>query len=373
MPSSTPTFEPTDVPTATPTPITPDLSLLNSYFSGVAVENVKTDFPAWVNLVGNEQTGVNKTSVAGFKEYFLNRDLVLASGNGQIQKLDRMFGQLSLPVKDAQDRELNFDWRNAGQGLGFSSFDVKVLRNFDSMKAVQEGKGDGIFSSISRRGEDGYYRAWTISDAKDFEKTVLAYVDEYLRINGVTNPSTNSAVQGERRSLFEGIVYGDLGVKAPDDRDALWQTVNDEFNVCETHTTDATTRSQQPENLRDVHFDSNQEVLNNGIEEETPNLHDSRDTVIVVMLSDGGFLRVEVYDLGNPPDPLNPEMDALFGEKNPARDLGARWLPCGEGVPTVPGHEVPPPPRHEKGPNPGNGSDRGTGDTGNPGTGTNEH
>jgi hypothetical protein len=328
--TSTSTPEPSSTPTPTPTPESAEGILVEGFSPGG--EGTVSEYPAFLNALGDERSGVNLASVDRFKDYWLQRALRVASGNKEIQRLDRMFGQLSLPVKDITDRRLNFDWRNEGQGLGFDVADLAVLRTFEEMKQVQESSGNDVFSPISRKGGDEHYRALTIVDARNFEKVVLAYVDEFLRINGIQNPAVNPLIQDERRALFERIIYGDLGVSETD-RDGLWQTVNDKFKVCETFTANAETRSDQPENTRRVGFNPDQEVANNGIEEETISNHDSDNDVLVIMVAtpNGGYLRVELYDLSNPPDLLNPELNPSLAETDPVRVFGGRLLPCGPG------------------------------------------
>jgi hypothetical protein len=322
IPTETSTPTSTEIPTSTPTPTA----------TSELIGEPTSDYPAFLNVLGNELSGVNLVTVDGFKDYWLKRAIKAESGYMIIQRLDRMFGQLSLPVKDILDRDLNFDWRNNQQGLGFDFRDLDVLRTLEAMKQTQEASGSGEFSAISRKGEDGYSRAATIVDARDFEKVVLAYVDEHLRINGIQNPAINPLIQDDRRSIFERIVYGDLGVQEQD-RDDLWETVNDKFKVCETYTSEDRVRTGQPENTRRVEFNPDQEVSNNGLEEETPERHDSDNKVLVIMVeTPDGFLRVEVYDLSNPPDPLNPDLDPALAETDPVRAYGGRWLPCGVGI-----------------------------------------
>jgi len=338
-PSITPTIEPTPTitPIASSTPLSPERELLSMYefhAFGQTGEETESDYPAWLNRAGNERTGINLTTVGKLKDYFQERvnSLNYFSDPG-MQDLDRMFGQLSRKVVDPTDRSLNFDWNNGGQGLGFTVEDFDVLRTFEEMKGVQEATKDGIFGQISRQSQEDFrYRAWTISEARDFEKTILAYVDEYLRLRGIVNPAINTSIQTERRRLFEDIVFGDLGVQAPDDMDEYWQTISNDFSVCETFTQAAEVRSEQPEVLRNVRFDENRETLDNGEEEETVNQHDSRNHLLTILLTDGSFIRVEVYDLSNPPDPLNPGLDPIFAEGDPARVYGGRWLPCGPGL-----------------------------------------
>lgn len=339
-PQPTATFTPTETlePTPTATATSSEGNLLD--FFAQSSDRIKSDYPAWLNRLGIEVNGINVTSVDKIKDYFLQRELKAEMGS---QKLDRMFGQLNLPVVDLSDRDLNFDWRNGGQGLGFSDKDFGVLRTYSDMKATQEPSGNGVFDSISRKGEDGRNRAWTISPARDFEKTVLSYVDEFLRLNGIVNPSTNTLIQDQRRNLFEKIVYDELGVKATDP-DGLWQTVNDNFQVCETFTANADTRSTQPESLRSVDFNPDLETGTPGPEQDTTSEHDSDNTVLVVMVTDGTTLRVEVYDLSDPVDPLIPQPDLVSPDGEP-RDFGGRWLPCGPGTPaSFPGQPNIPPP-----------------------------
>lgn len=341
----TPTLEltPTNIPTPTPNP---------ESLEKVVVENVLQngegmigDFPALVNVLGNEKSGVTLVGIDRFKDYFLQRLLKIEMGDGSIQLLDRMFGQLSLPVKDLSDRNLNFDWRNKGQGLGF------VLDDLANLKTLGEVAGKN--ESISKQGEDARYRAWIMTDAKGMDSAVLAMVDEKLRIDNPNYSPDDSSMQAIRRALFEKIIYGDWGVQAEDDRDGRWETVNDRFKVCETHTTKAEERSKQPEKLRNVLFDPDQEITGNYQEEETVSAHDSDNSVLVVMTyskEDGedSVFRVEGYDLSNPPDPLSPHLDPVFPEIDPVRSLGGRWLPCGLFVPTstpslsVPGEPTPP-------------------------------
>jgi len=336
LPTTTPTITRTEtstrtlVPTPTPTPDFPSDTL--------------SDYPAHLNALGDERSGVNFVTVDRFKGYWLQRSLEAVSGYQVIQKLDRMFGQLSLPVKNISDRGLNFDWRNGGQGLGFGVKDLEVLRTFEQLREIQSSSGNEGTPPISRKSEDGNDRALTLVDARDFEKVVLAYVDEHLRINGIKNPATDPSAQSQRRALFERIIYGDLGVKEAN-TDGVWQTVNDEFRVCETHTADAKTRSEQPEDTRNVEFDPNKEVESNNKEEETIIGHDSDNTLLVIMVTtaDGSYLRVEVYDQSNPPDPENPDLDPALAEGSPARAYGGRWLPCGPGE-SAPGQEDTPVP-----------------------------
>jgi hypothetical protein len=329
-PSSTPTptleLTPTNIPTSTSTP---------ESHEGIVVENVlrngegiKSDFPAFINKLGNESTGVTLVGIDRFKDYFLQRLLKKEAGDGLIQRLDRMFGQLSLPVDDLKDRDLNFDWRNEGQGLGFG------LNDLDNLKTLEEVVDKN--ESISRRGEDYRYRAWIMTDARGFDSAVLAMVDEKLRIDNPDYSPMDPSVQATRRALFESVVYGDWGVQAEDDGDERWETVNDKFEVCETHTVIARVRSEQSEALRNVLFDPDQEISGNNAEEETIKRRDSDNSVLVAMVYDpvNKFFRVEAYDLSNPPDPLNPNLDPVFPEGNPVSSLGGRWLPCGLFVPT---------------------------------------
>lgn len=342
-PNPTPTPSPTETPqpsltavlesgptsSSTPIPESLEEKNLNKYLG--KGNTLTSDYPAWVNVLGDETTGINLVSVDRFKEYFLVRSLKVESGNDEIQGLDRMFGQLSLPVKNIRDRSLNFDWRNDGQGLGFAVADLSVLRTFEDMANVQ-GSGEESLSPISRLGEDGHYRGWTVVEARDFEKVVLAYVDESLRLEGIKNPKSDPAIQNRRRALFERIIYGDLGVEEINSDD-LWQTVNDKFKICETFTSKAKTRSKQPESGRGVLFDPDQEKENNDLEEEVTTKHDSDNDVLVVMVrTPDGFLRVEVYDLGNYPDPLNPDLNPSLEEDEDSRAHGGRFIPCGPGI-----------------------------------------
>lgn len=335
--NSTLELTPTNVATLTQTPQSREGIIVEDVLQNG--EDTISDFPALKNELGNESTGVTLVGVDRFKDYFLQRLLKKEVGNGLIQRLDRMFGQLSLPVDDLKDRELNFDWRNGGQGLGFDTEDLNILKTLEEV----EGRNE----SISRKGEDGRYRAWIMTDARGMDSAVLAMVDEKLRIDNPSYLPEDTFVQAIRRSLFEGIVYGDWGVQAEDDGDERWETVNDKFGVCETHTVIARVRSEQPERLREVEFNPDQEVEENNKEEETVDKHDSDNSVLVAMVydSESGTFRVEAYDLSNPPDPLNSNLDPVFPEQNPVRSLGGRWLPCGPStvVPSVP-KDIPTPP-----------------------------
>jgi hypothetical protein len=339
--NSTPQKEntPTPVPTTTPTPPFTESSAATEAIPATETivptptmelpqnGNVITDHPAFLNLLGTEDSGMSWVSVESVQKYFLQRLLAVASGNAQIQKTDRMFGQLSLPVNDLSDRSLNFDWQNNGQGLGFGTTDVHTLKTLSEVQQKQANS-----ESVSQLDPDGNHRTWMVASARDFDGAVLAVVDEHLRIKGVESPATNPEAQTERQRLFEEIVYGDFGVKATD-TDGVWQTVDDDqkFDVCETFTADASKREKQPEASRGVVFDPSLETGSNGPEQDTPKTHDSDNTILVAAVDSGTHLRVEAFDLADPTDSLNPGLDT-FKQGSSVRAFGGRWIPCGAGI-----------------------------------------
>jgi hypothetical protein len=331
---------------ATATPINPDSIMVNGLLNAGG-EQPTTDHPAWINLMADESTGEAKTSVEAFKDYYLTRLLAKEAGKGNIQQSDRMFGQLSLPVADWTDRSLDFDWQNDGQGFGLGAADLNNLRTVEELQAMQYSAGKDGATVISHAGPEGLQKAWTLANANDFENVVLAYVDNLLTLRGVKNPATDQSVQAERQGIFNQIVYGDFGVRE-DQKDNNWQTVDDNFAVCETLTGPASIRTEQQETTKEVRFDLDQEVLLNGKEEETPSIHDSDNTVLVAMMTDGHTIRVETFDLSSPPDAQNSGLD-VFSDKADARAFGGRWLPCGQSVvtvtpaPSVPGRTPRPP------------------------------
>ena len=240
-----PTFEPSSTPTATP--LSPEGIIVQKLVKNAPI----SDYPALVNALGDETGGgaTSQVNVNRFIDYFSNRILGVKLGDTVLQRIDRMFGQLSLPVKDLADRGLNFDWNNGGQGLGFEMKDLETLRTLEDQEQVQNIKGNGVVSPISRLDEDGNRRSMTLTTARDFEKAVLMFVDEHLRLKGIPNPALDASVQAERRSLFEEIIYGEYGVKEIGQGDGLWQTVSNYFKACETFTKGAETRVVLPKKI----------------------------------------------------------------------------------------------------------------------------
>lgn len=306
-PTETPLSTPTSTETPTPTP-TPTPFPLN--------ENKLTNYLAGFNQLADERTGESITTKEVFKAYFRERE-VLVDNNQPIVKFDRMFAQLSLPVKNFRDRSLNFDWNNGGQGLGFSSKDFSVPGEL-------------------KQGDDDYRRAWLLTEARNADAAVLIHVDNWLKLNDL-KPQDDS-VQVLRKQTFRRIIFGDLGVVeigvAEDDN---WKTVNDRFDIaCSTYTEDASERSKQPEVTRRLFFNPDQEDSNNDQEDEGKTNLDSDDYVLVVSIvsPDNKILRVEVYTLSNTPDMLvegQDYQDQVEAEYSSAS--GYRWLPCGVGAP----------------------------------------
>ncbi|MCX6816575.1 MAG: hypothetical protein NTZ93_01785 [Candidatus Beckwithbacteria bacterium] len=311
------TFIPTETPTPTPTP-TATLFPLD--------ERTLTDYLAFTNQLVDERTGESITASETFKAYFAERE-VLAGKGLTIVKFDRMFAQLFLPVKNFSDRNLNFDWNNGGQGLGFSSQDFPVLRTLNEALSAQ---GDFFRQDAA----DHYQRAWLLTEARNADAAVLAQVDNWLKLNDL-DPQSDS-VQALRKQTFRRIIYGDLGVEAGDDGDNDWKTVNDRFAIaCSTYTKAASKRSSQPETSRRLSFNPDQEILNDGQENEGKTNLDSDDSVLVVSVvsADGKTLRVEVYTLSNTPDELNQFQDQA--EVAAVSASGYRWLPCGVSAPAA--------------------------------------
>jgi len=332
LPTETPTSSPTPTPTPTETP-TPTLTPMPTEMPTSTPfpfdEGKLTNYLAGFNQLADERTGESITTIEAFKAYFEEREALAGEGL-PIVRFDRMFAQLFLPVKNFRDRSLNFDWHNGGQGLGFSSEDLSVLDTKDL---------------ISKKGKDGYQRAWLLTEARNADAAVLAHVDNWLKLNG-KDPEGDS-VQALRKQIFRRIIFGDLGVEAGDDGDDNWKTVNDRFDIaCSTYTETADKRSKQPEASRRLYFDPTQEVIDNGKEEEGKTKLDSDDYVLVVSIvsPDGKILRVEVYTLSNTPDLLNDDQN-----QDRAADVSAagyRWLPCGVGAPaptSTPGKTEQPP------------------------------
>jgi hypothetical protein len=347
-PSETPTGymaatdTPSPIPTITDTPTLLPLSSEQSILDTYAKSNsdIQSSFPAWLNLASDEGSGIGTSTQDRIQTYLLTRFSQVEAGNATIATLDRFFAQKNLPVKDLSDRSLNFDWHNGGQGLGFTTNNTDVLRDQQTLLAVQDPERTGNIRPISEQNPDGRYRADTISEARSLERTVLAYVDEYLRLAGLsTSPSTDTRIQAQRKSLFEDIIYGQLGIKAKDDGDGNWTTVNDTFDVCETYTqkTSDNMRSHQSEAVHEVHFSPDQEVMGNGKEEETDTQRDSKDSFEVTMVQDpdNNVLRVDAFDLGNPPDTVNPKLDQLFSDIYNSRVHGGRLVQCAPGATTV--------------------------------------
>ncbi len=303
----------------------------NGVSSGIRSSNGSenlTSYPASdyeMNKPGDERTGVNLVTVESFRKYWL--DMTNANDYSEMAKLDRMFGQLSLPVKDLSDRDLNFDWRNQGQGLGFTTDDLSELRTDQELLADQWKSRNDAISPISRKGEDGNFRTWTITNARNFENVVLANVDESLRIKGIINPVTDQGVQGQRKALFNKIVYGDLGVNE-DHPDRNWQSVDDKFESCVSYSENASKRADQPENVSGVVYDPNVEISGNGKEDETFDDRDSDNNLLVaVVISPDGKIRVETYDLSNPPDLLDPSLNPDGEGVEGGRVFGGRFTP----------------------------------------------
>ena len=312
----------TETPTATvtatpdfPTPSITPLSEPTPTPETLPGEDFITQYLGFKNSLVNETTGESKTSVEAFKDYFL-------SLGGRSTVFDRMYAQLTLPVKDFSDRATNFDWRSEGQGLGFTPADLQVLTTLDNLPQF-------------RLGEDNYYRGLILTPGRTFDAAVLTTVDNWLKTRGYTDPVNDASVQALRRQTFERIVYVDLGVSAAADGDDQWQTVNDRFDIaCSTYTALAEQRSQQSETTRPLHFDPDQEIIGDGQENEGVTELDSDTSVLVVgVVSPQGNLRVEVYTLSNSPDQLNDSQDKA--EEAGVSASGYRWLPCGIAVATA--------------------------------------
>ncbi|OGM58804.1 hypothetical protein A3A75_00235 [Candidatus Woesebacteria bacterium RIFCSPLOWO2_01_FULL_39_10] len=278
------------------------------------------------NNAGDERTGVNLVSRASFASYWRGRENEVET-NPHITKQDRMYAQLSLPVKDLSDRDLDFDWRNGGQGLGFTGSDLTGLRTTEQLQRDQWESGTDQISPISRKGEDGNYRAWTLTNGRRLDTVLLSYVDEYLRIQGSDNPVTDKDVQAQRRSLFTELVDNYLGIKESN-TDGRWQTINDKFDACSTFSIPAATRVEQEEGVYQVSFEPEQETTGDGMENETVDKVDTDNSFLVAMvISNDGTFRIEAYELDNRPDPENPSLDPENEGVQQGRVFGGRFLP----------------------------------------------
>ena len=327
--TATPTFPPSTptpdfAPTSTFSSVTPIAAILSITPTVVAAVNlddlaigmelsgIVSEFPSSMNVAGDESTGESLiTSVLKFDAFFESR----AAADQSIRQFDRAFGQLSDPVNPQvfKDRDLGLSWD--GFGMGFTTAD---LPRFDT--------GSMSFEP----GADGHQRAWGLTDARGFNGLVYQGIYNYfIQVKGI-DPTI-----GQIQSLYNQIIFGDWGVKeVPDDADPF--TINDHFNACQTYTGDAPIRLAQPESARGVTFDPNAEITGNGREEETVSLHDSDNSVIIAMVTDGQTLWAEFFEAGNDPDPINVGLNN-FGEKDGSRVSLKRLVPCGVGAPQQPG------------------------------------
>ncbi len=307
-----------------------DSYTLNNYINN-GPDNILSDYPSWVNASTDESSGVALTTTDNIKEYFANR-ADSAAANPSIEALDRMFAQLSLPINPDvfKQRQLNHDW--TGFGMGFSESHLSLLK---PLEELQQKQANGEW--IGALDPDQYSRAWTLTNARNIDKAVLLFVDEFIRMN--------PELGGQRLALFDRITKGDFGIKEqPDDNDPL--TINDQYSACETYSGPAATRSRQPELARGVQFNPDQEISNNGREDETILAHDSDNSMVLAMVADNAnnILWVEARDLASFPDQLNVGLDSVFDGKYPGRWHGGRLVPCGVGAPDQPGQpEVTPP------------------------------
>lgn len=319
-PSETPSATATLTPTSTPDFPTPTVVYANieqTFLNNFLLTNpdsLISDYPAWVNASTDESSGVASTTIEKVREYFNNRDQAVS--NPSIEALDRMFGQLSLPVNPDvfKDRSLNHDW--TGYGMGFDSFNLNTLKPLEELQALQAaGEPIGTIGAP-------YSRAWTLTNARNIDAAVLLMVREFINLN--------PQFANQEQTLFDQITKGDMGIKEqPDDNDPF--TINDQFTACETYSAPAATRSLQSETARQVQFNPEQEVMNDGLEQETTPVHDSDNSMLVAMVTDGNVLWIEARDLSSPPDPLNAPLDSNFDGRNPGRWHGGRLVPCGGG------------------------------------------
>lgn len=312
---------PTTTPLSEPTPI-PEFDFV---MSQVLDEGFITQYLASQNQLVDENTsgleGVSKVSLEAFSDNFQAREQATNEGKPVVGN-DFMWAGLSQPVKDIRDRGLDFHKRNGGQGLGFTSDDLSVLRTIDD-NDDKISKREGI----GHLGKDDNLRVWMIGSANQADKAILDLVKSSMINQGLDPdaPENLGLLQGEFFRIID-----ELGI-IPTGTTGEWWTVtsNGRFDVsCSTYAADAPQRSQQSEASRLLSFYPQQEGLNDGDEDEQVTKLDARDSILVTgVITPDGYLRVEVYTLANTPDPLNKLQD--FAEETGVSASGYRWLPCG--------------------------------------------